>query len=57
VHTSNTDEARLEAQLADLRAQQKLLTARLADRGAGPEGTGEGVLRAMLRLRDGGGGP
>jgi hypothetical protein len=35
-----------------LRTEQKRLTAQLADRGAGPEGAGEGLLRAMLTLRD-----
>ncbi|KAI8471983.1 MAG: hypothetical protein J3K34DRAFT_520175 [Monoraphidium minutum] len=50
------DQERLEARLAELRAAQKRLTAALADRGAGPEGAGEGLLRAMLNLKDSGGG-
>jgi hypothetical protein len=45
------EHARLEARLAELRAEQKRLTGLLADRGAGPEGAGEGLLRAMLQLK------
>jgi hypothetical protein len=34
--------------------EQKRLTGLLADKGAGPESAGEGLLRAMLQLKDSG---
>ena len=53
LHTScSTDQRRLEGHIEALRAEQKRLTGLLADKGAGPEGAGEGLVRAMLTLRD-----
>jgi len=52
IHPPPSDQKRLDRRLDDLRSQQKRLTAQLADRGAGPEGAGEGLLNAMLNLRD-----
>ncbi len=46
----------MEQRLEDLRAEQKRLTAQLADKGAGPDGAGDGLLRAMLHLKDNKGG-
>lgn len=46
------DQKKIEAHIEELRTQQKRLTAQLAEKGAGPEGAGEGLLRAMLELKD-----
>lgn len=46
------DQQRLEAHISELRDEQKRLTSLLADKGAGPESAGEGLLRAMLQLKD-----
>jgi len=46
-----TDAVRLEAQMVELRQQQKQLLALLADKGVTPQGLEDGMLRAMLYLK------
>lgn len=46
-----TDAARLEAEMGELRAQQKQLLALLADKGVTAQGLEDGMLRAMLNLQ------
>lgn len=42
----------LEAQMQALRQEQKQLVVQLADKGANPEGLGEGLLAALVHLKD-----
>jgi hypothetical protein len=43
--------ARLEAEVQELRGQQKRLLALLADKGVTAQGLEDGMLRAMLHLK------
>ena len=42
----------VEGRIEALRLEEKRLTAQLADKGAGPQNVGPGMLNAMLNLKD-----
>lgn len=45
------DQQAIAKELEQLRAEEKRLMALLADKGAGPQNVGPGVLNAMLMLK------